>query len=477
MTTFPLPTLAPTITDSGISAPSYSDILTSIQTSYRSIYGADVDLSEDTQDGQWLAVLSSAIDDSNQTAIAVFNSFSPTFARGVQLSSLVKINGLRRLIPTNSTCDVTITGTVGTVIPSGIVADIFNNQWTLPPNTVIPISGAITVTATCQVPGAISASPNTITSIVTIIQGWQTVNNASAAAPGNPIEPDSALRTRQAVSTSLPSLSVLDGIIGALLNLEGVERLAAYDNDTNTTDSNGAPAHTIYFVIQGGDAVEIATTVAQKKTPGTGTYGTTTEVVIDPSGVPDTINFFVLTPVTFSVLVNLKALSGFLSTTETLVTNALMAYLNGLLIGDSSYYSRLFSPANLTGDAALSAAGGLTQQQLDLISATYHVSAIAQARSDMVITGGPYSGGATLIHVTDTANFVIGSVIYITLDDTSHWQVAVSNVVGTAVTFAPAIPLGRSANNGALVYVSGDVGIAFNEASVIAAANIIVTAS
>ena len=64
--TFPLATLAAAVTSAGIAAPSYSDILTSLQTSFRAIYGADVYLGADTQDGQLLAIVALAIHDANQ---------------------------------------------------------------------------------------------------------------------------------------------------------------------------------------------------------------------------------------------------------------------------------------------------------------------------------------------------------------------------------------------------------------------------
>ena len=69
--------LAAQVTSTGITAPPYADILASLIASFQSIYGIDSYLGADSQDGQMLAVVAKAINDSNQTAIAVFNSFSP----------------------------------------------------------------------------------------------------------------------------------------------------------------------------------------------------------------------------------------------------------------------------------------------------------------------------------------------------------------------------------------------------------------
>src|SRR5690348_1507892 len=143
-------TTAPTISSTGISAPSYADILSFLQSKYQGIYGADVYLGSDSQDGQFLAVIAQAINDANSAAIAIYNSFSPATAQGAALSSNVKINGLARNVASYSTVDLLITGQAGTTITNGVVTDAANNRWSLPASVVIPSGGQVTVTATCQ---------------------------------------------------------------------------------------------------------------------------------------------------------------------------------------------------------------------------------------------------------------------------------------------------------------------------------------
>lgn len=349
MTTFPLATLGPTIGPAGISAPSYADILASLQASAEAIFGSDIYLDPDSQDGQLLSIIALAINDENQSIIAAFNAFSPTFAQGAQLSSVVKLNGLARQVPTNSTAVLTIVGTVGTVIANGVAGDANGNQWALPPTVTVPLSGSIDVTATATTQGDVTAAANSITSILTPTRGWQTVTNPAAAIPGAPVESDATLRQRQTVSTALPSQTPLDGIIAGVADLVGVVRYAAYENVEGTTDANGLPGHSIAIVVEGGDVAEIAQTISNKKTPGTGTYGTTSEIVYDQYGVPNTINFFVLAEKPLAVEIDITALSGFVSTTEDTIKQSLADFVNGLSIGEDSYLTRLYTPANLGG--------------------------------------------------------------------------------------------------------------------------------
>jgi len=344
-------TTAPVITTAGISVPAYSDVLAFLQAQFQAIYGSDVYLGNDSQDGQFLGIIASAINDANSAAVAVYNSFSPSTGQGNALSSNVKINGMTRQLGGNSTCNVTLTGVAGTTITNGVVTDTFNNRWDLPSSVVIGIGGTITVTATCEVAGAITAAINTLTGMATPTLGWQSVTNASVASPGSAVETDSALRQRQTTSVALPSLTVMAGIIGAVYAVPGVTQVAGYENDTGVTDSNGLPAHSISLVVQGGASLAIATAIAQKKTPGAYTYGTTSQVVTDSVGIPHTIRYYVPTPVSISVAISLHALTGYTSAIATEIQNAVAAYINALKIGQSVLLTRLYLPANLNGSA------------------------------------------------------------------------------------------------------------------------------
>lgn len=227
---------APTITATGITAPSYADILAYLQGQYRTIFGADVYLGSDSQDGQFLAIIALAISDANAAAVTIFNSFSPSTAQGEHLSSLVKINGIARLTPSSSQVNVTLTGVAGSTINGGVVQDVNGVKWSLPASVVIPPAGRITVTATCQQPGAISAAIGTVTKIATPTLGWQSVTNASIASQGAAIETDAVLRKRQTLSVALPAVSLLDGLRGALQSISGVTQVAIYENSSGVAD-------------------------------------------------------------------------------------------------------------------------------------------------------------------------------------------------------------------------------------------------
>jgi len=362
-------TLAPIISDAGITGSDYSDILQQLRVAYFSIYGSDAILDDDSQDGQFLAVIAQAIFDCGGAAIDVYNSFSPLTARGVGLSNLVKLNGLRRLVATNSQCVVVLTGTVGTPIVNGIIGDNQNlsTQWALPPLVTIGLDGTVTATATATTVGATPADVDTLTVILTPTLGWQTVSNgANVASPGLPIEDDATLRVRQSRSTALPAMTVMEGIFAAVDAINGVTDLATYQNDDDVADANGMPPHSIAVVVQGGDANQVASAIALKKAPGTKTNGTTSVLVLDNKGIPNLIRFYVLAAVPLVMHITIHPLTGYVSTTGDTLKQAVADFVNDvLIIGEDSYLSRLYTPANLTGTG---------------LGATFVVTAIEQAR-------------------------------------------------------------------------------------------------
>lgn len=336
----------------GFHYPDYPTVLEQLKDEYRTIYGNDVYLEADSQDGQWVAVIALAIFDTMQVAASVYNSFSPLTAQSDALSRNVKINGIRRRVATYSQVDLRIVGQVGTTINNGQAEDTLGQKWNLPSSVTIPVGGEITVTAQAAEIGDVSAAAGTITKIATPTLGWQTVENLLPAVEGEPVESDAELRVRQTVSTAIPSLSVLDGTVGAVASLAGVTRFRGYENDSNATDANGIPAHSIAIVVEGGDAQAIGDAIATKKTPGTGTYGTTTVTTYDAYGLPNDIDFFRPTPATVDVEVTIQALTGYTTGFADLIAAAVAAQINALEIGDDVLITKLYVPANLPGNPA-----------------------------------------------------------------------------------------------------------------------------
>lgn len=340
------------IDDSGFHIADFEDFLEYEKDALRAIYGSDIVLDSDSQDGQLIAHFAQAMYDLATLCASTFNNFSPSTARGDALSREVKINGISRQQATNSSADIVITGTAGTLISNGQVRDTAKDShvWNLPASVTIPVGGQITVTAVCQDSGAVSALANTITRIATPTEGWLSCNNPADASEGRDVETDTSLRVRQTYSTAQPSQTILKGILGGILDVRGVTRAMVYENDTNLTDSNGIPSHSISAVVEGGDVQEIGEVIKLRKTAGTGTYGTTSTVVKDSELVPTTIKFFRPTVKHIAVKITLTPLTGFTSELFYSIKEQVADYINSLTFGQSVRISKLYVPANLEQD-------------------------------------------------------------------------------------------------------------------------------
>ncbi|MCL8000187.1 baseplate J/gp47 family protein [Brucella sp. 21LCYQ03] len=340
-----------TIDETGIHAPDFPTVLNWLKEQYRAIYGQDVYLENDSQDGQLVGIFARAIHDCNSACVSVYNAFSPSTAQGTGLSSVVKINGIARALPSYSSVDLRLIGQAGTTIVNGNASDENNQQWNLPETVVIPPSGEITVTATADALGSIRAQAGSITNIGTPTRGWQSVTNPLAAVEGAPVESDADLRRRQSVSTALPSLTVLDGMIGAVASLNGVTRYKAYENDTSLTNEHGIPSHSVSLVVEGGDAQAIGDAIMAKKTPGTRTFGTTQVSAVDAFGITHLLSFFRPTIVPATITMQVKAFAGYTTTVEAAIKQAVVDYIKALNISDVVSVSRLYAPATLYNDS------------------------------------------------------------------------------------------------------------------------------
>jgi uncharacterized phage protein gp47/JayE len=391
----------------GIHAPTFTDIRAYLIAAFQDIYGADIVVDNDSQDGQLIGVFALALADANNAAIAAYNSFSPSTASGMGLSRVVKINGLARELPSNSTAELRIIGTAYTVISHGIARDDAGYQWALPASVTIPGSGDITVQGVCVTAGAVTAPANSIDNIVTVTLGWQSVTNPTPASAGAPVEDDPALRQRQATSTALPARSVLDGILGAVLALPGIINGAVYENDTNN-DYSGVtpppagigplPPHSISVVAEGGDPVSICQTILAKKTPGCFTYGSERHSVPDVYGLLHDIGYWIPVDVVIGVRITLKALAGYSSLVGAAISQAMADYIVSLGPGQAVIWSKLWAVADLCPAPAGTPPGW---------AASYDITSLTIATP----VGGTYGTANIPIKIFQTATCVTGNVV------------------------------------------------------------------
>jgi hypothetical protein len=161
-----------------------------------------------------------------------------------------------------------------------------------------------------------------------------------------PVETDSQLRARQSFSVAIPSRTVLQGTIARIAATAGVARYLVHENATSSTDADGVPSHSIAAVVEGGLDADVAQSIYINKGTGAGTFGTTTVAVTDAvTGDVTNISFSRPTGVPIFVTLAIVQLANYSGAAVTEMRVALLAYLNGLQIGQGVTRSALFAVA------------------------------------------------------------------------------------------------------------------------------------
>ena len=323
---------APFIDDAGLHVPSYIDIRDDLIEQFKQIYGQDIYLENDSQDYQMISAFALKTYDTMQMLQIIYNNRSPKTAIGTSLDSIVKMNGIARKKASYSTCVLTLAGDIGTVIANGICEDESGHKWYLPTNIIFE-NEIVEITAQCEEIGAIEATVGTINKIYTPQKGWISVTNKVNAVAGEPIETDEQLRQRQALSVAIPGQNMLNSTIAGIASIEGVTRYKVYDNDTNITDSNGIPSHSIAAVVEGGLDYDIAEQIYLRKGPGGGTYGTTSVNYTNDDGLPNVVKFSRPSYVNINVDIKIKPNIGYTTNIADEIKISIENYILNLDIG------------------------------------------------------------------------------------------------------------------------------------------------
>ncbi len=247
-----------------------------------SIYGPNINIGPNSPDGQLLNILAQVAVDQEELIAAVNAAFDPDQATGTVLDARCAINGVVRQGASYTFQTIAVTVTQALTLPGldtsnpFTVADSNGNQFYLLTSYAFGGAGTTSLTFRAALIGPVLTTIGTITNIVTPQTGVSAVNNAVAAsAVGQAQESDASLRIRRAQSVSLPSKGFLQGLLGALIDIEDVDQAIVLENITNTTDANGIPGHSIWAIVKAPSTANaaIANAIYIKRNAGCGMKG------------------------------------------------------------------------------------------------------------------------------------------------------------------------------------------------------------
>jgi len=342
--------------------PAELDILSGVQEDINTAFGGGVNPSLQTPQGQLAQSETALIGQKNNEIAYIANQVNPAFASGIWQDAIGYIYFITRIPGDGTVVQATCTGAVGTVIPSGAIAqDTSGYLYSSLAAATIPPSGSVTIEFQNQTQGPIACNIGALNTIYTAVAGWDTITNTTAGALGNYVESRADFEARRAASVAGNAVNSLQSIYGAVASLANVIGVLVVDNPSNGTVNYGPTSyplapHSVCVSVAGGTSSDIAQAIWNKKPPGCNYNGNTSVTVYDnnySTPVPYTVTYLTPTSVPVYFNVNIKNSSLLPANITTLAQNAVIQTFNGLdgsgppvSIGSTSYSGRYYANIN-----------------------------------------------------------------------------------------------------------------------------------
>jgi uncharacterized phage protein gp47/JayE len=284
----------PTIDANGITIQSFDEILAELVAGYQAIYGVDINLDQESPDGQRVAIEAKSRADMQAFGLWIANNFDPDFARGIFQAKIAKLSGVFPRPATRSFWDLSVVTTRILTLPTGYqISDDLGQLWELPAPVILPIgTSAITFQATDF--GSVTGLAGAVFTPVTVVLGVTGFTAAVDAEPGKDEETDEEFVQKRNRSLENPAFSTTNSLTARLLNTAGVTDAYVYDNDSDVYDPiNNMVAHSIWAVVEGGTIDDIMQAMLFQKTGGTPIKGAIEAIIPETLTRPDGSTFIV----------------------------------------------------------------------------------------------------------------------------------------------------------------------------------------
>lgn len=346
----------------GLVADDTDAIRVTVQTDWKNALGENLNVEGSTPAGQLIDSETAFIAQKDAEVLYLANQFNPLTAEGVWQDALGAIYFIQRKIAEPTIVDCVCTGLAGTVIPQGSIVKSSDNVTLIATQGgTIGGNGSVTLTFSAQTPGPIPIGANTVTNIVTVIAGWDTVNNPAAGIPGRDEESRLEFEFRRALSVAKNAHGTVEALLSEIANIQGVLDVVILENTTSTplsTQGVEVPGHSVFISVSGGDDTEIAKAIYMKKDAGCGTAGNTDVSYVAPDVYNKKYTFKIERPdpLPFAIQVNIRLTPSTPSDIKERVQQAILNNFNGndnttgrVRIASTVYASRFYASATLAG--------------------------------------------------------------------------------------------------------------------------------
>lgn len=275
------------VTENGLITVDSSDIEESFISAYKEALGSNLNTEAGTPQGQLILNDTAMLTYAQNQAVGIANAYNVLTAKGSALDVVANFWGYYRKQATATVVSCTFTGTAGLVIPSGSLVSDGTNNFQLLTSVTIDENGTATGQVQCTETGAVNVNNNSITTIVSVLSGWDTVTNNTSGITGYDKESDNQFRQRITQNWfNVRARGALGAIWDNLAALDNVLSVYVAENPTNedlTISNQTLVPHSVYIAVAGGSDDDIAETIYNQKTIGANTNGSSTVTYTDES--------------------------------------------------------------------------------------------------------------------------------------------------------------------------------------------------
>lgn len=274
--------------NNGLQIDTFRDLFQSLSDGYKAIYGQDIDLDQESPDGQRVAIEAQARADVEAALQWLYSQMDPDFNTGDMQQIIAKLHGLYLRPGSRSQRDLKVTTDRPVLLYSGYkIRDQANQIWFVRQDITVP-AGTTTVTFFAQNFGKVTGLVSDTFTQLTPELGILSIISDTAVVVGRDEETPEQFRQRRNRSLENPATGSTGAIFAKVAQLAGVTDLNIGENDTKFDDPDtGIPANSIWLVVEGGAVSEIVEVMVKQKGGGTGTKGSITGRYVESLVRPD----------------------------------------------------------------------------------------------------------------------------------------------------------------------------------------------
>lgn len=275
--------------NNGLQIDTFRDLFQTLSDAYKGVYGQDIDLDQDSPDGQRVAIEAQARTDIEAALQWLYSQMDPDFNNGDMQQVIAKLHGLYLRPGSRSQRDLKVVTDRPVLLYAGYkILDQANQVWFIRTPVTVP-AGTTEVTFFAELFGKVTGLVSDTFTQLTPELGVQGFISEAAVVFGRDEETPEEFRQRRNRSLENPATGSTGAIFAKVAQLPGVTDVNIDENDTKVDDPlTGIPANSIWLVVEGGAVSDIVEVMVKQKGGGTGTkgdiIGRLIETLIRPDG-------------------------------------------------------------------------------------------------------------------------------------------------------------------------------------------------